>query len=612
MSVIDEIKLKLDIVELVGQYVQLQESGRNFRALCPFHSEKTPSFFVFPEKQSWHCFGACNTGGDIYSFVMKKEGIDFGQTLRLLAEKTGVLLVSQEKQNDEDTSKKARLIQANEAAAAYYHHLLLSSSGKKASVYLREREISEQTIRDFQLGYSKDDFEDVEKHLVNEGYSKQELMEAGLLLERSSGDTYDRFRNRLMFPIRDIKGQVIGFGARSLDESLPKYLNSPQTLVFDKSSSLYAIDRAKDFIRKNNEVTIMEGYMDVLTAHQHGWNNSIASMGTSLTEKQLSVLKKLSNTIILALDADIAGITANSRAVEKLDIADFTKILKTDDINSIFAINVKVAVPSQSKDPDEEIRKDSNLWAQALANAKPIMDFLFDVAKKRFSSATITDKALIIEGLLPLIGKIENSIIRGQYIQKLAQTFKIQENDLRDQLTKLRVSERKRRGKGDVSLIKTKSVLLSINRSEEYCLKLLLECPSLRLQGMELTSDLFEFSETKEIFLKWQECADLNSLRDKLDNSLHPYLDKLLTSASTPDILTDEIKQQKCLLDCTNRLEEKMLKSLEAKKAELLTAQAKLGGLETELAMLKEQGIEPSKQLKRIFTEQGQRHRTKV
>jgi DNA primase len=430
-----------------------------------------------------------------------------------------------------------------------------------------------------------------------------------LILKREDKGTYDRFRNRLMFPIRDIKGQVIGFGARSLDDSLPKYLNSPQTLVFDKSSNLYAIDRAKESIRRKNEVVIMEGYMDVLTAHQHGWNNSIASMGTALTDKQLSILKKLTKNIILALDADAAGEKAKLRTAEKIDIESMFEI---DSQDNVLNSNLKVAVPTHGKDPDEEIRKNPDLWAEALEKAKSLMDFVFDTTQSKVISSNIKDKTAAVEELLHLVGKIENPIIRGHYIQKLAHTFKIQENDLRDRLTKLKIDERKRRTSKDVSLLKPKSVLLSINSAEEYCLKLLLQCPLLRTEGMKLNPDLFEFSETKEIFLKWQKCENTNSLKLSLDSSLHSFLDTLLNSINDPNILVDEIKQKKCLNDCTIRLHEKRLKNLEAKKAELLSTQASIGGRESELALLKEQGIEPSKQLKHIFDEQSRRHKAKL
>ncbi|GAG37778.1 unnamed protein product, partial [marine sediment metagenome] len=237
MSVVDEVKQRTDIVEVISQYVSLTKAGRTFRGLCPFHSEKHPSFFVYPEQQSWHCFGACNMGGDVFSFIMKKEGLDFGEALRLMAEKAGVSLPSR----FEPTVKrdeKERLYQINEAAAQYFHDLLLNSpAGEKARNYVANRGLSPETITSFQLGYSPSSWEALKQHLTDIGYTKDELLAAGLIIETEAGGTHDRFRNRLMFPVYDIKGHITGFGARALDDSLPKYLNSPQTIVFDKSSS---------------------------------------------------------------------------------------------------------------------------------------------------------------------------------------------------------------------------------------------------------------------------------------------------------------------------------------------------------------------------------------
>ena len=316
MNSIEDIKQRLDIVQLVSEYVNLQKSGRNFKALCPFHTEKSPSFFVFPEQQSWHCFGACGTGGDIFSFIMKKEGLDFGQALHLLAEKAGVALIAASSpQKQVDDKKRDRLSEINEAAAEYYHHLLLNTSaGKMARDYTIERGLSPQTIDNFQLGFSPEGWETIRQYLISKGYEERELIAAGLLVEREGGGNYDRFRNRLMFPIRDMQGKLVGFGARALDDSLPKYLNSPQTLIFDKSNILYGIDHAKKAIRQDNLAIITEGYMDVLTAHQHSWENVVASMGTAVTDRQLAILKKLTRNLILALDADTAGEEAISRS----------------------------------------------------------------------------------------------------------------------------------------------------------------------------------------------------------------------------------------------------------------------------------------------------------
>jgi DNA primase len=295
MSVIDDVKQRLDVVQIVSEYVKLQKAGRNYKSACPFHSEKNPSFFVFPERQSWHCFGACGTGGDIFSFVMKKEGIDFAQALRLLANKAGVTLVAQATpQRQAQNKERERLFEINEATAEYYHHVLLNASvAETARNYVSRRGLSQETIKNFQLGFAPEGWDTLKQYLKGKGYVEAELLAAGLLVERDDKNNYDRFRNRLMFPIRNIQGNVLGFGGRALDDSLPKYLNSPQTPVFDKSSSLYGIDRAKTAIRQKDQAVIVEGYIDVLAAHQNGYNNVIASMGTAMTDKQLTILKGL-------------------------------------------------------------------------------------------------------------------------------------------------------------------------------------------------------------------------------------------------------------------------------------------------------------------------------
>jgi DNA primase len=306
MSVIDEVKQRLDIVEVIGAYVPLAKAGRNFRAKCPFHSEKNPSFYVYPERQSWHCFGACSTGGDVFSFVMKKENIDFGETLRLLAARVGVT-VPDRREPEAGKDEREKLYQANAAAAQYFHNLLLNSpAAKKARSYLENRGIQVETTRNFQLGYSQNSWEGLKKYLKEQGYTEPELATAGLTIEGESGGTHDRFRNKLMFPIFDSQGRVTGFGARVLDDSLPKYINSPQTPVFDKSGTLYGINLATTAIRHGDTAIIVEGYLDVITAHQNGFSNCVASMGTAITEKQVSTLKKLTRNLVLALDADSA------------------------------------------------------------------------------------------------------------------------------------------------------------------------------------------------------------------------------------------------------------------------------------------------------------------
>jgi len=288
MSVIREVKQRIDVMELVSEYVTLQKAGRNYKGLCPFHSEKHASFFVSPEQQTWHCFGACGTGGDIFSFVMKKEGVEFGEALRLLAEKAGISLRPREGRDRAAAEESEELFAINEAAAEYYHHLLLSAkAGEAARSYLARRGMTPEIVKEFRLGCSPESWDAMKNYLIGKGYSERKIAQAGLVVEKEGGGSYDRFRNRLMFPICDVRGRITGFGARALDDSLPKYMNSPQTAVFDKSSILYGIDKAKSAIRKKDSVIIVEGYTDVMTAYQNGWQNVVGSMGTSLTEKQV-------------------------------------------------------------------------------------------------------------------------------------------------------------------------------------------------------------------------------------------------------------------------------------------------------------------------------------
>jgi len=363
MSVIDEVKQKIDIVDVASQYTKLIKAGRNFRGLCPLHTEKDPSFFVYPDQQSWHCFGACNTGGDAFSLVMKKQGISFGEALQLLAQKAGVALPSRA---EAEGGKKPKLYQINQAAAEYFYNLLISSpSAEKVRNYVARRGLSLKTVADFQLGFSPNSWEALKQHLVETGYSEDDLLEAGLIVESEDKKRHDRFRNRLMFPIHDSRGHTIGFGARALDDSMPKYLNSPQTPVFDKSSILYAVDLAMPSIRQQDTAVIMEGYMDVITAHQNGFSNVVASMGTAVTERQIGSLKRLTKNLVLALDADAAGEEAMLRCVNH---------------ENIIGSEIRAIIMPQGRDPDDVIKEDPQNWPKLLAEALPVVDFTFNQA----------------------------------------------------------------------------------------------------------------------------------------------------------------------------------------------------------------------------------------
>jgi DNA primase len=619
MSVVDDVKQRLDIVQVVSEYTKLQKSGRNYKALCPFHSEKNPSFFVFPERQSWHCFGACGTGGDIFSFIMKKEGVDFAQALHLLANKAGVPLISPTTPGKQTENKeKERLFEINEAAAEYYHHVLLNTAkGKTARDYVTKRGLSAETIKNFQLGFAPEGWDILKQFLKGKGYGEAELLASGLLVERDDKNSYDRFRNRLMFPIRNVQGKVIGFGGRALDDSLPKYLNSPQTSVFDKSSGLYGIDRAKTAIRQRDQAVIVEGYMDAIAAHQHGYDNVVASMGTAMTDKQLSILKNLTKNLILALDADTAGEEAISRSGEMIDkMLPVPQFVYGKEPTPVYGwvkwkdaqnADVKILVLPQGKDPDEVMTEDASLWEKLIMNAKPMVDFILENATAKVDLASARDKSLAVERLLPLLFEMGNPLRQAHYVEMLARLLKINENDLRDAWKKFRAIERKRRATKNMKVFTTVVPAITSFSPEQHCLTLLLQYPELKAESAELSPDHFENTENRELFVKWQQVDDLASLRDSLDSTLQEYLESLLAKDLPPILKESETARCEDLNQCINRLQERRLKNLEAEKQELLAMEAEIGGTEAQLAKLKEQGLEIDNQLQEIRIKQDHR-----
>lgn len=578
MTVIDEVKQKTDIVEVISQYASLTKSGRTFRALCPFHSEKHPSFFVYPEQQSWHCFGACNIGGDVLSFIMKKQGIDFGEALRLLAEGAGISIPSR---SEPDTRKdeRDRLHQINQAAAQYFHNLLLNSqAGEKARSYLDSRGFSSKTITDFQLGFSLNSWESLKQYLMERGYTESELLEAGLLVATEEGKTHDRFRNRLMFPIHDARGRTTGFGARVLDDSLPKYINSPQTPLFDKSGTLYGLDLAAAAIRQQNQAVIVEGYMDVITAHQNGFTNVVASMGTSITEKQVSTLKRLTKNVALALDADAAGEEATMRSISYENTLD---------------VEVKVTILPGGKDPDGVIREDTQNWQDLVADAIPLIDYTIDMTTSKLDLTKARDKSSAANELFPIFAQIKDAIRLDHYLAKLAKLIETSHNTIE---ASFRSYLARQKAKKPIAESVTRAVqpLVSSPR-EEYCLALLLHHPELKDRSEGLLPEYFQNSENREIFTAWQQTTDLPSLKDRLDPAIWEKLDSLISE----NIRDDQIENR--YADCVLRLKEEHLKGLERKRGAIFALEAELRGTGADLTKLKEEGIEPSTQLGEIF-----------
>jgi DNA primase len=580
MSAIDEVKQKIDIAEVIGQYAALKKAGRNLTALCPFHIEKHPSFFVYPEQQSWHCFGACNTGGDVFAFVMKKEGLDFGEALRLLARRAGVTMPSKTEPEGKKEEKE-EFYKANEATALYFHNLLLNSpAAARAKTYIEKRGFSARTIADFQLGFSLDSWDALKLYLLERGHSEKTLLSGGLLVEAENGKTHDRFRGKLMFPIREIRGRVTGFGARVLDDSLPKYVNSPQTPTFDKSGTLYGIDRAAAAIRKLDASIIMEGYMDVIMAHQNGIANAVASMGTAITETQVNILKKLSRNLILSLDSDAAGEEA---------------MLRTVGFENIINAEIRIIELPEGKDPDEVIKEDTNTWNQLVTRAAPIVDYTFKKITARLDLDKARDKSLFVDRLLPIVAEISDPIRQAHYLQKLAATVKVDMNTIKTSLSRLKPTPVRRKTPSPKPAVRPPRPLASSSR-EEYCLALLLQYPELRSQPPDPA--YFENSENREIFNACQESPDIISLRERIDPAIQEHLDAIIKSVVYKTLSSSEIARR--YADCILELEKRYYQNLEARRGEIFAQEAETGGKGADIARLEKEGIEPSTKLREL------------
>ena len=440
MSVTDEIKSRLDLVEVVSDYLPLRKSGSSYSGFCPFHpNSNTPAFVVFPSSQSWRCFGACAEGGDLFSFVMKKEGWDFKEALKVLADRAGVELQEYSRVDQAQQEVEDRLTDLLTAAADYFHQLLLyAPQAEAARQYIARRGFSDETLDTFKVGYALNSWDACRAHFHMQGYSDEDLLDAGLLTaNEEKGTRYDRFRNRLMVAICDINGRIVGFGARTLDpDGIPKYLNSPQTAVFDKSRLLFGLDKAKRHIREARQVVIVEGYMDVMQAYQFGFRNVVAQMGTALTEQQLQLVKRFTKRFILALDADAAGISATMRSLE---VARGTLDRETDirfDARGLIRnegrlqADIRVATLPEGQDPDDIIRNDPTEWPKLVAQAKPIVAYVIDVVTSDLDMNDAKAKTAAAQQVLPLINDVADPIEREHYRQLLARTLKIDERVL--------------------------------------------------------------------------------------------------------------------------------------------------------------------------------------
>ncbi len=583
MTSIDDIKARIDIVDLASEAgVKLRRSGRTQTGFCPFHSNtRTPAFVIWPETGTWRCFGECNDGGDIFKFVMKKEGIDFKEALQRLAERAGVQLEDLHPQTPEQKEENQRLRNLLEEAATFYRHALLNTPGGAPALeyLLKKRNLAAQTIENFGLGYAPAGWDAVLTHFTARSkpsgpkYSEQELMDVGLLAERDSGGYYDKFRNRIMIPIRDENGRMTGFGGRILDPNdIPKFMNSPQTVLFDKGRLLYGLDRARKPIRAADQVVIVEGYLDVIAVHQAGYENVVSPMGTALTEDQLKLLKKFTRKIVLALDPDTAGQKAVLRGLEAARVSmDHEEELRFDAHGLLrhearLQADLRVANMPDGLDPDEIVARDPQEWASLIAAAKPVVEHVLDTISAGQDLNDPKVKSEIAARIIPLIEDLPDPVERDSYRQMLARRLKVDERTLSGAVSPAAPVKRLPNKASQAQAEKKSSQTLPAARGgrivETSCLALLLRRPDLlphldrRLQesGLAAISGTdFEYTDHQLILrliqqsLEQDETEQAHYVEAHLDESLRDTYSSLLAeraSRGADDRLLDELIRQ--------------------------------------------------------------------
>ena len=536
MDAVAEIKSKIDLVEYIGRSTKLQKSGRNFRALCPFHSEKTPSFYVFPERGAWRCFGSCGEGGDLLSFVQKRDNLDFRGALRVLAADAGIQLSPEAAQKRSHTEKLEAVMSA---AVSFYERCLAEEGGRPAREYLTgARGLTPETLKSFHIGWAPPEWRLLGDYLRHRGYGDAEILGAGLLVESEHGrEPYDRFRGRVIIPIADERGHFVGMGGRGLHGEEPKYLNTPQSDLFDKGRTLFALNMAGPAIRETGTVVVVEGYMDVMGPWQAGFRNVVATMGTSLTEHHAGVLRRFARRVVLAMDPDAAGLAAAERAGSLFVALDSPEAMarsarSADALSAAADLELRVAPLPPGKDPDEVARENPAAWEEAITSAATYPEFLLRRLMGAEAPESPSAAREVVDRLRPVLNAVRDPVERALYVQRVARHLGISEEAILERIRRPAGGGAPRRWRGD-----DRSSLLS---PEQVLLALLLRHPHLRPDFRDHPPSLFNDAINREIFQRWTTGEDLSAFDD--GDPLADYT-RALEARRLPPLSRDEARK---------------------------------------------------------------------
>lgn len=541
---IDEVRERADLVEVISSQVQLKKAGRVFKGLCPFHHEKTPSFMVDPDKQLYHCFG-CGRGGNIYNFLMEMENLDFPEAVKTLARRISYNLhfekVSVEKKAL--LGKQTRLYNLNYLAREFYQNLLLSSNvGKKAYQYLRGRGYTDETIKTFLLGYAPEGWEVFTSYALKKGYKKEELLEAGLVVasEKKEGEVYDRFRGRVIFPILDLQGRTVGFGGRVLKEEQPKYLNSPETPIYHKGKALYALNWAKPHIASSEQAIIVEGYTDVISLHQSGFKDAVATLGTALTADHLRLLSRFAEKVILIFDADVAGRLAAERGLAFVPdfylSSEYSSIL---DLVERRHLDIEVAILPKGSDPADFIStQGADKFKDLISKSRPMVDFSISAALIAHNLSTIEGRKKAASTIIDIVAPLPSAVAQEEYLKKAADELKISYDSLFLEFQRKRPTARTKLAAEQTTRPDP------VQRMEEEALKVILQFPETSPSLLtELEVSHFTLAQHQHLFVLLKEHFKKEgtvSSRELLDKILDEEIRRLATRLAVSSIVSED------------------------------------------------------------------------